>query len=94
MGLTSENLNISELMEYVAFTQNNVLHDSAFMQTFCLLKELLCIGGHVYCTVLQTEDEAAKSKRKSWVQASSEISVDCFHTDWAQAVDFVKQWLL
>lgn len=33
------------------------------MQTFCLLKELLCIGGHVYCTDLQTEDEASKRKK-------------------------------
>lgn len=61
------------------------------MQTFCLLKELLCISGHVYCTINQIEDEAAKIKQKSWVQVGSEIFLDCFHTGWAQAVEFVKQ---
>lgn len=28
------------------------------MQTFCLLEELLCIGGTVYCSILQTGDKA------------------------------------
>lgn len=77
-------------MEYSALTLHNVLHDSAFMQTFCLLKDLLCISGHVYCTILQTGDK----REKRWVQAGREIFVDCFHPGWAQAVEFVRQWLL
>lgn len=62
--LTSENLNISEfaLANGILCTHNNVLHDSAVMQTFCLLKELLCIGGNVYCSILHTEDKAVASR--------------------------------
>lgn len=72
-------------MGYFALAQQNVLHDSAFMQTFCLLKGLLCIGGHVYCSIPQ---------KMKLVIAGGEIFEDCFHTGWAQAVEFVKQWLL
>lgn len=60
VGLTSGNLDISgfALANGILCTHNNVLHDSAFMQTFCLPEELPCIGGNVYCSVLQTGDKA------------------------------------
>lgn len=32
------------------------------MQTFCLLEELLCIGGTVYRSILQTGDKAFESQ--------------------------------
>lgn len=49
-------------MEDFALAQCSVLHDSAFMQTFCLVDELLCIVGLVCCSVNSAEDEADKRK--------------------------------
>lgn len=69
-GLTSGNLDISgfALANGILCTHNNVLHESAFMQTFCLLEELLCIGGTVYRSTLQTGDKALESQpRKTWI---------------------------
>lgn len=69
-GLTSGNLDISgfALANGILCTHNNVLHESAFMQTFCLLEELLCIGGTVYRSILQTGDKAFESQPcETWI---------------------------
>lgn len=68
------------------------------MQTFCLLKELLCIADRVYRTILQTQDDPVKRKKAKKKQYEEqlgvgEIFVDCFHSGWAQAVGIVEKWL-
>lgn len=68
-GLTSGNLDISgfALANGILCTHNNVLHESAFMQTFCLLEELPRIGG-TDRSILQTGDKAFESQpRKTWI---------------------------
>lgn len=69
-GLTSGNLDISgfALANGILCTRNNVLHESAFMQTFCLREERLCIGGTVYRSILQTGDKAFESRPcRTWI---------------------------